>query len=175
MLWWIITLITIMSSIVVSLDTALVFDVEGITDLAPSTATLSYHIDSDDSILIFEMQSNCPTRYSISPAFGVVHNNQMCIVAVELVSSDMGSVCFLSTVPRDFFLEDQVILLIAEVHGITASTFTKSPVAEMAQRIKETEATEAQQRTLWPCTEPTTYTPTTSSITLRPRSVSRFG
>jgi hypothetical protein len=103
MLWWIITLITIMSSIDVSPNTALVFDVEGITDVAQSNATLSYLNDSDDSILIFEVQSNYPTRYSISPAFGVVHNNQMYIAAVELVSSDMGLVRFLSTAPSFFF------------------------------------------------------------------------
>jgi hypothetical protein len=92
-----------MSSIVVSPDTALVFEVEGITDVAQSTAMLSYHNGSDDSILIFKVQSNCPTRYFISPAFGVVHNNQTCIVAVELVSSDLGLVHFLSTVLGDFF------------------------------------------------------------------------
>ena len=92
-----------MSSIFVSPDTALVFDVKGTTDAAKSTATLSYHDDSDDSILIFEVQSNCPTRYSISPASGVVHNNQTCIVAEELVSSDIRLVCFLYTVLGDFF------------------------------------------------------------------------
>jgi len=92
-----------MSSIVVSHNTELVFGVEGITNVAQSTAMVPYHNDSDDSILIFEVQSNHPTRYSISPAFRVVHNNQTCIVAVELVSSDMGLVQFLSTVPGDFF------------------------------------------------------------------------
>jgi hypothetical protein len=46
---------------------------------------------------------------------------------------------------------------------------------ETAQHLKETEAAEAQQHTLRPRTEPTTYAPTTSSVTLRPRSVSRFG
>jgi hypothetical protein len=137
LLWWIITVITIMSSIVVSPDTALVFDVEGIIDVAQSTAMLSYHNDSDDSILIFEVQSNWPTRYCISSAFGGVHNNQMCIVAVELANSDMGLVHFFSTIPGDFFLEDQIILLVAKVHGSTASTFTKLPVAEMAEAIPE--------------------------------------
>jgi hypothetical protein len=91
-----------MSSTVLSPDTALVFDIEAIID-AQSTTMLSYHSESEDSILIFEVQSNHPTRYSISPAFRVVHNNQTCIVAVELVSSDMGLVRFLSTVPGDFF------------------------------------------------------------------------
>jgi hypothetical protein len=51
----------------------------------------------------------------------------------------------------------------------------KTGLLKTAQRIKETEATEAQQRTLWACTELTTYTPMTSSVTLRPCSVSSFG
>ena len=101
MLWGIITLVTILPSIVVSHNTALVFDIEGITDVAQTTATLLCHYDSDDSILIFKVQSNCPTRYSIHPVFGVVHKNQTCIVAVELVSPDMGLVCFLF--PSFFF------------------------------------------------------------------------
>jgi hypothetical protein len=101
MLWGIITLVTILPSIVVSHNTALVFDIEGITDVAQTTATLLCHYDSDDSILIFKVQSNCPTRYSIHPVFGVVHKNQTCIVAVELVCPDMGLVCFLF--PRFFF------------------------------------------------------------------------
>jgi hypothetical protein len=70
-----------MFSIVVP-DTALVFDIEAITDVAQSTTTLPYHSEIEDSILIFEVQPNRPTRYSISPAFGVVRNNHTCIVAV---------------------------------------------------------------------------------------------
>jgi hypothetical protein len=108
MLWWIITVITIMSSIVVSQNTELVFGVEGITDVAQSTATVPYHNDSDDSILIFEVQSNHPTRYSITPAFGVVHNNQTCIVAAELVSSDMGLVRFLSSSGHPFVSQSDI-------------------------------------------------------------------
>ena len=48
----------------------------------------------------------------------------------------------------------------------------KSGLLETAQHIKEKEATEAQQRTLWPHTDTATYTPTTSSVTLRPRITS---
>jgi len=51
-----------MSSIVLSPDTELVFDVEEIIDAAQSSTTLLYHSESEVSVLIFEVQSNCPKR-----------------------------------------------------------------------------------------------------------------
>jgi hypothetical protein len=66
----------------------------------------------------------------------VVHNSQTCIITVELVSSDMGLVMFLSTVPG-VFLEYQIVVLAAKVHGSTASTFSNLHVAEKAEAITE--------------------------------------
>jgi len=83
------------------------------------------------------VQSNCPTRYFVSPAFGVVHNNQMRIVTVEeLVSSDMGLVRVLFT-GLGGGLEDQIVVLAAKVHGSIATMFSNLPVAEKAEAITE--------------------------------------
>jgi hypothetical protein len=78
-----------MSSIGLSPDNVLVFDIEEISDVLKTSTTLSYNVVSDDSLLIFEVQLYPPKRYNISPNVGVVHNNQTSLLTVELVSSDI--------------------------------------------------------------------------------------
>ncbi len=67
----------------------------------------------------------------------MVHKNQTTLITVELVSSDIGLVWFLSTVPGYYFLMDQIVVLVAEVHGNTAATFSSLPVVENAEAITE--------------------------------------
>jgi hypothetical protein len=83
------------------------------------------------------VQSSPPKRYNISPNVGVVHNNQTTLITVESVSSDMGLVQFLSTVPGDYFLMDQIVVLVSEVHGNMAAIFSSLPVVENAEAIME--------------------------------------
>jgi hypothetical protein len=49
----------------------------------------------------------------------------------------MGLVWFLSTVPGDYFLLDQIVVLIAEIQGSTAATFCELPVADEQKSISE--------------------------------------
>jgi hypothetical protein len=126
-----------MSSIELSPYNVLVFYIEEISDVIQTSTALSYNALSEDSILIFEVQSYPPKRYYISPNVGVVHNNQTTILSVKLVSSDIGLVQFLSTVPGDYFLMDQIVIHVAEVHGNTAATFSSLSVVENAEAIME--------------------------------------
>jgi hypothetical protein len=86
-----------MSSIELSPDTILVFDIEEMSDVIHTSTVLSYAA-SEDSVLIFKVQSNRPNRYNISPKVGVVHNNQTSLITLELESSNRGLVKFLYTV-----------------------------------------------------------------------------
>jgi hypothetical protein len=106
-----------MTAIEFSPDNILVFNIEAISDVVQSSTALSYIGAGEDSLIKFEVQSNHPTRHTISPNVVVVHNNQTSLITVELVSSDMGLVQFSSTVPGDYFLMDQIVVLVAEVHG----------------------------------------------------------
>jgi hypothetical protein len=88
--------------------------------------------------ILFKVQSSPPKTYNISPNVGVVHNNQTTLIkTMGLVSSDMGLVQFLSTVPGNYFLMDQIVVLVAEVHGNTAATFSSLPVVDNAEAITE--------------------------------------
>jgi hypothetical protein len=92
-----------MSSIELSPDNILFFTIEEVSDILQTSTPLSYNAVSEDSVLICEVQSSPPKRYNISPYVGVVHKNQTTLITVELVSSDIGLVWFLSTVPGYYF------------------------------------------------------------------------
>jgi hypothetical protein len=76
-----------MTAIELSPDNILVFVIEAILDAIQLSTALSYNGVSEESILIFKAQSNCPTRYTTSPNVVVVHNNQTSFILEELVSS----------------------------------------------------------------------------------------
>ncbi len=56
---------------------------------------------------------------------------------MEFISCEMGLVRFLSTVSGDYLLLDQIVVLIAEIHGSTAATFCNLPGAEKQEAISE--------------------------------------
>ena len=107
------------------------------TDVVQSSTSLSYNYDSTNSVLIYEVQSNHLSRYTISPSVGVLRSSETCLITVELISCEMGLVRFLSTVPGDHFLLDQIVFLIAEIQGSTVATFCELPVAEKQESILE--------------------------------------
>jgi hypothetical protein len=59
-----------MAEILLSPESTVVFDIEAMTDVIQSSTSLSYNCDSTDSVLIYEVQSNRPSRYTISPSIG---------------------------------------------------------------------------------------------------------
>jgi hypothetical protein len=65
----------------------------------------------------------------------VLRSSETCLITVELISCEMGLVRFLSTVPGDHFLLDQIVFLIAEIRGSTVATFCELPVAEKQESI----------------------------------------
>jgi hypothetical protein len=105
------------------------------TDVIQSSTSLSYNYDSTNSVLIYEVQSNHLSRYTISPSVGVLHSNETCLKTVQLISCEMGLVQFLSTVPGDYFLLDQIVVLIAEIRGSAVATFCKLPGAKKQESI----------------------------------------
>jgi hypothetical protein len=126
-----------MAEILLSPESMLIFDIEAMTDVIQSSTSLLYNCDSTNSVIIYEAPSNCPSRYSISSSVGVLNNNQTCLIAVLLISYEMGLVQFLSTVPGDYFLLDQIVVLIAEIQGSAAATFCELRGAEKQESILE--------------------------------------
>jgi hypothetical protein len=67
-----------MAEILLSPESTVVFDIEAMTDVIQSSTSLSYNCDSTDSVLIYEVQSNRPSRFTISPSIGVLLSNETC-------------------------------------------------------------------------------------------------
>jgi hypothetical protein len=105
------------------------------TDVVQSSTSLPYNCITE-SIIIYEVQSNHPTRYTISPSYGLLHSNQTSLITVELIICEMGLVRFLSTVPGDYFLLDQIVVL-------TAATFCELPGAEKQEAFWSTSSSTA--------------------------------
>jgi hypothetical protein len=92
--------------IALSPNDVLTFDIEDISDAIQSTTAQSCSSTEDDSLSLFEVISNIPFRYTISPNTGMMQMNDACITTIELANSDLGLVLFLSTVPGYFFGTD---------------------------------------------------------------------
>jgi len=83
-----------------SSDDVLTFDVEGISDSMQSSIAMSCSSSTtEDSLVVFEVTSNPPLQYSISPSTGFLLMNKASGISVELLNSELGLVHFLSTVP----------------------------------------------------------------------------
>jgi len=83
-----------------SSDDVLTFDVEGISDSMQSSIAMSCSSSTtEDSLVVFEVTSNPPLQYSISPSTGFLLMNEASVISVELLNSELGLVHFLSTVP----------------------------------------------------------------------------
>jgi hypothetical protein len=89
--------------IALSPNDVLTFDIEDISDAIQSRTAQSCSSTEDDSSSLFEVTSNMPFRYTISPNTGMMQMNDSCITTMELVNSDLGLVVFLSTVPGFFW------------------------------------------------------------------------
>jgi hypothetical protein len=59
-----------MTEIVLSPESTLDFDIKGMSDVVQSSTSLSYNCDSTESVIIFEVQSNYLTRYTLSLSVG---------------------------------------------------------------------------------------------------------
>jgi hypothetical protein len=64
-----------MVEILLSPESKLVFDIKAMTDVVQSSTSLLYDIDSTNSVLIYEVQSNCMSSYTISPSVGALRSN----------------------------------------------------------------------------------------------------
>jgi len=63
--------------------------------------------------------------------------NQACLITVELGKSEFWLLCFLSTVPGDYILVDQIVVVADILSGSAAIDWGNLPMTEKAEAIKQ--------------------------------------
>ena len=118
-------------------EDVLTFDVEDISDTMQSSIALSCSDTTDNSLVLFAVSSNPPFRYSITPDTGLLLTSEPCVMSVTLSNLELGLVCFLSTVPGDYFLSDHIAVVADILTGSDASNFANLPATEQPDAIRQ--------------------------------------
>jgi len=111
--------------------------VEDIPDSMQSSTAMSCSSTVEDSLVLFEVMPNSPLRYTISPRTGFLLTSKACIITVELSNSELGLVCFISTIPGNYFVSDHIVVVADVLGGSAVIDFGNVPTMEKAEAIRQ--------------------------------------